>query len=172
MYRADELSALFHGLHHAHHRQVRKAQMRLGLENLGSPMLLMVLMDWESAHKEGSQRELAKRLRLSPATVATSLKTLERDGYVERQVDERDARRNQIHLTDKGRETVALCAQVFRSVDEQLVQGFSQEEKEQLVGFMRRMVDNLGGLPPPPPGAPEDCPRRRKDPKKERERQW
>lgn len=160
MYREDELSALFHGLNHARHRRVRRAQAELGLEGLGSPMLLMELFNWEDSGRAGSQRDLARRMHLSPATVATSLKTLERDGYVDRRVDENDARRNRVRLTDKGREAVRLCNQAFHSVDEQLIRDFSPEEKEQLIAFLRRMVKNMGGLPPPPPGAPDDCPRK------------
>lgn len=152
---SSEPSAMFHALHHAHRRQVMKAQAVHGLDDLGSPMLLVTLLVGESEGKTYSQRELAKAMRRSPATVAVALKPLERDGYIRRQIDERDSRKNLVALTEKGREAVDICGQAFQSVDETMLEGFSAAEREQLSGFFRRMLENLGGppdCPPPPPG--------------------
>lgn len=163
MYREDEPSALFHGLHRAHHKQVSEAQAERGLGGLGSPMLLLVLLENERQGSPCSQRDLARRMRLAPATVAVSLKSLERQGYVERSIDDRDARRNRVRLTDKGRRSVEICGQVFRSVDERMLSGFDSGEREQLTSFFRRMMKNLGGtpeFPPPPPGYEDPDPQK------------
>ncbi len=159
MYCADEPSAFFHGLHQAHRKRVMEEQALRGLADLGSPMLLLVLLHGEQRGVDFSQREVARAMRLSPATVAVSLRSLERSGYVGRRADERDARRNRVALTDKGRRAVEQCNKLFRAVDEQMLQGFSDEEKTQLTGFFHRMMENLGGAPDfpcPPPEAKEE----------------
>lgn len=150
MYQQNEPSALFHGLHHAHKRRVVEEQMARGIGDLGAPMLLLSLFAAETAGEQWSQRDVARTLRVSPATVAVSLKTLERDGYVARAADERDQRRNRVSLTDKGRKAVERCAESFQAVDRRMLSGFSPEEKRQLTGFLTRMIDNLGGMEPPP----------------------
>lgn len=157
MYCADEPSALFHGLHQAHRKRVAEEQAARGLADLGSPMLLLVLLHAQLQGLEYSQREVAKIMRLSPATVAVSLKSLERAGYVERRADERDARRNRVALTPKGREAVTVCGTLFRAVDGQMLSGFTPQEQVQLTGFLTRMLNNLGGAPdfPAPPPAQE-----------------
>ncbi len=155
MYCPNEPSAMFHALHHAHRRQVTQAQAACGLEDLGSPMLLVTLLVGESEGKTYSQRELAREMRRSPATVAVALKALERGGYIRRRTDEKDSRRNLVALSEKGREAVDACGRAFRSVDETMLEGFSPAEREQLSGFFQRMLENLGGppdCPPPPPG--------------------
>ena len=158
MYEKYEPSALFHGLHHAHKRRVMEEQARRGVGELGAPMVLLSLFSAERAGERWSQRDVARTLRLSPATVAVSLKTLERDGYVERSADERDQRRNRVTLTDKGREAVEKCAESFRAVDERMLSGFTPQEKALLTKFFQRMIDNLGGAEPPPFCAPgEEC---------------
>lgn len=159
MYDRHEPSALFHGLHHAHKRRVAEEQARRGLGDLGAPMLLLSLYSAEQAGERWSQRDVARTLRLSPATVAVSLKPLERDGYVERAADERDQRRNRVTLTDKGRSAVEKCGESFRAVDERMLTGFTPQEREQLTGFFERMIQNLGGVEPPPfcpPGKERD----------------
>lgn len=155
MYCTDEPSVIFHGLHQAHRKRVMEEQAARGLADLGSPMLLLALLYGERAGLVYSQREVAHQLRLAPATVAVSLKSLERSGYVARQTDEKDARRNQVELTDKGHRAVELCGQSFRAVDRRMLDGFSTEEKDLLSGFLRRMIENLGGMEPPP-----FCPRK------------
>ena len=136
MYEKNEPSALFHGLHHAHKRRVNEEQAARGIGDLGAPMLLMSLFYAETVGEQWSQRDVARTMRISPATVAVSLKTLERDGYVKRTADERDQRRN-------------------RAVVVRLLAGFSPEEKIQLTGFFTRMIGNLGGVEPPPFCPPE-----------------
>ena len=150
MYEKHEPSALFHGLHHAHKRRVMEEQAGRGVGDLGSPMLLLSLFYAETAGEQWSQRDVARTIRISPATVAVSLKTLERDGYVKRSADERDQRRNRVELTEKGRQAVEKCGESLRAVDERMLSGFTPEEKAQLTGFFTRMIDNLGGVEEPP----------------------
>lgn len=151
-------NVLFHFLHRAHHRRVSEEWNARGVGDVGAPMLVVTLYNNEQAGRTLSQRELARILRLSPATVAVSLKNLEGKGYVVRTADAGDQRRNLVGLTDKGRRAVELGTEAFQAVEEQMLSGFSPEEKEQLTSFFLRMLENLGvkegDVPPPPPGGP------------------
>ena len=175
MYDKKEPSVLFHALHHAHKRQVMAEQRARGLEDLGAPVILLTLFHAERKGEKLSQRELAGRLRLSPATVAVSLQNMEKGGYVRREIDPHDARRNLVSLTPKGKEAMETCGEAFRAADREMLSDFTPEEEEQLTGFFIRMLKNLGvtdpekGPPPfpPPPhgpgghepkGGPKECP--------------
>lgn len=154
MYRENEPSAMFHTLHRAHRKRVSAAQSSYALDDLGSPMLLICLSKAERRGEQLSQRELAKAMKLSPATVAVSLKSLERSGYVLREVDPRDARRNVVRLTEKGANAVELSSRALHDVDELMLAGFSPEERGILSQFFCRMLNNLGG----PPNCSPTCP--------------
>ena len=55
-----------------------------GLHEVGHPLLLCILRG--AAQDQGlTQRELAQRLEVSPAAVTTSLKSLEKRGYIHRE---------------------------------------------------------------------------------------
>lgn len=134
---------VFHALFRAH-RNASQAEMgRRGIQDVGSPRLLMVLMMSPADQRPPSQRELADLLHISPATIATSLKSLERAGYVERQADEADSRRNLISITPKGRQAMETSRQVFDDVDDAMFDGFTEEEKRQLDSYHKRMLENL-----------------------------
>lgn len=137
----------------AAHRVAHDALMgRCGLERIGNPVLLMIL-----AHQPGgviaSQRELADRLHVTPATVTVSLRTLERGGYIEKLENESDLRRKPIAITDKGRDAVEKIEDAFDKLDTGMYRGFTEEEKEHIASLYDRMAQNLLDLANLPPEA-------------------
>ena len=135
---------LFHALHRSHVNAVQTELHERGLTDLGSPLILFIL-DHHGDHGEiASQRELAQTLRVSQATIAMSLKSLERLGYVEKRLDDRDNRRNRVAITEKGEAAVKQCHEVFAEVDRRMLEGFDLQEKEELDRLHRKMLENLG----------------------------
>ena len=112
-----------------------------GLGDLGNPVLLFLLQEREGA--VSSQRELSDAMHISPASVAVSLKSLERGGYVEKLPGEADQRRKAVRLTNKGREALETCFQIFQQVDRQMFDGFTSQAMEQVRAFHLRMLHNL-----------------------------
>ena len=90
-----------------------------------------------------SQKEIAAHMKISTATVAVSLKKLEKGGYIKKIVDENDNRLNKIVLTDKAKSVVEYSRQVFDNMEETMFKGFSTEEKEQLIEYLERIEGNL-----------------------------
>ncbi len=154
---------LFNALMRAHFNAQMAGLSKKGLPNIGSPKILFALMELSSRGKPApSQKELADLLHISPATIANSLRSLEKFGFVTRQTDEKDTRRNRIFITDKGVESMLTIRQAFDAVDDYMFHGFTPEERAQVYSLHTRMLDNLyqiGGkvdfsCPPPPP--PQD----------------
>lgn len=135
---------LFHALHRAHMNAVQAELHSRGLSDLGSPLILFIL-DHHGDHGEiTSQRELAQTLRVSQAAIATSLKSMERLGYVEKRLDDRDNRRNRIAITEKGVAALKQCFEVFEQVDQRMMEGLSPQEREDIDRLHHKMLDNLG----------------------------
>lgn len=152
---------IFHQVLRAHHNACTAALARQGLRDIGSPRLLVELAQYpDGPGSAPTQKELADALHSAPATIAASLKVLERQGYVARRIDEKDSRRNRISITRKGRDALEAGLRAFQQVDDHMYHGFTPEEREQVYRFHRRMLDNLyqigggrddGCCPPPPP---------------------
>ena len=105
----------------------------------GQPPLLRAL-----AENEGStQGQLAGLLHLTPATVTRMLQRMEHAGLLERRPDAGDQRVTRVYLTTMGRDLLDGVHERARQVSEEMLAGFSSEEREQLAGYLARMRDNL-----------------------------
>ncbi len=143
-----EMELLSRQLNKAHRAAVQWELNAAGLREVGHPMLLTILESGDSRSACRAQRDLAELLHVSPAAVANSLKSLEREGYVRREPGQRDARRNRVILTEKGTRAVTGCREAFQRVSARMMSGFSLEECRQLAQFQRRMLDNLTNSQP------------------------
>ena len=140
---------LFQSVERARKQAIHTELSRRGLGTLGQPMILFLLKDKGREGRIAAQKELSDAMHVSPATVAVSLKSLEREGYVEKLADETDQRRKAVRLTPKGEAAIQRCVQVFEAVDQSMFEGFRPEETRQACGYLMRMLHNLrGDLPP------------------------
>ena len=149
----QELELLSRQINQAHRAAVQAQLAAAGLNEIGHPMLLSILKSTSGSPSEQcfAQRELAEFLHITPAAVTNSLKSLEKGGYIIREPEPNDARRNRVQLTEKGSRAVTGCEQAFVQVTEQMLVGFTQEEQAQLLSFRRRMLQNLRAAAQPQP---------------------
>ena len=141
-----QLDLLDRQLHQAHRNAVAAELAARGLSEVGHPMLLTILETSEGAPPHGpcqAQRDLAEMLHITPAAVSSSLKSLEKGGYIRREPGPEDARRSRVLLTDKGRSAVEGCRAAFQAVSQRMMAGITEEEKAQLTDLRRRMLANL-----------------------------
>lgn len=90
-----------------------------------------------------SQRELAERIGVKPPSMTVAIQKLERLGYVSRTCDKEDQRIIRIALTEKGKNCVKEVKTIAFQTEEELLQGFSQEEKILLRRFLIQMMENM-----------------------------
>ena len=143
---SHEMELLARQINQAHRSAVHSQLQAAGLGEVGHPMLLSILETSQGSDSDcccHAQRDLADLLHISPAAVANSLKSLEKGGYIRREPSAGDARRNLVLLTEKGAAAVHNCHSIFDRVADQMLEGFSEDEKLQLISFRRRMLHNL-----------------------------
>lgn len=127
--------------------QLRRASEEAGIPG-GYRSILMELS--HSDHM--TQFELAKRTHLTPPTVSVTLQKMEHDGYITRTPDEHDLRQMQVALTDKGHDAERANRARADALEQTILEGFSDQDKQLLASLLRRMEDNLheavGFVPP------------------------
>lgn len=97
-------------------------------------------------NQNASQNHIVKSMDVSAATIAVSLKKLEKGGYIKKEMDEVDNRLNKITITEKGKKVVEQSKQIFDSVDGRVFEGFTEEEKLTLFLLLQKLNDNLNSM--------------------------
>lgn len=141
-----DLGLLEHQLHLARQNAIQTELAAAGLQEVGHPMLMCILHT--RGGQGGGRADPAGAGPAAPclaAAVATSLKSLEKKGYICREPEPGDARRNRVTLTDKGQRAVDDCFACLQRVTRRAFTGLSNEEQAVLRGFYLRMLDNLRG---------------------------
>ncbi|MBR2876217.1 MAG: MarR family transcriptional regulator [Clostridia bacterium] len=121
-----------------HRYRVGKAASSLGLY-FGQPAII----EYVSANNGCTQKELAEHLHISPPSVATTLKRMEKSGFIKRIEDKNDSRKKSLTVTEKGSSALKDFRKLCEETDSQLFVGFSEEEKEQLMSYLKRLNENI-----------------------------
>lgn len=125
---------------HAQRAALRPNLAKLGL-GAGQPKILGYL----SRNGASSQRQLADFYDVDPATVCRMLDSLQKGGFVSRRPDQSDRRRDLIELTPAGQEAYGQWQACCREMEEQMLAGFSQQERDLFSNFLSRAYQNLKG---------------------------
>jgi MarR family transcriptional regulator, transcriptional regulator for hemolysin len=93
-----------------------------------------------------TQIRLSECLGSGRAALGSRVDALERRGAVERRPDLNDRRVWLVHITEVGRSLVDDVTIVDRALRDQLRQGISREERQQLAAVLLRLQANLAAL--------------------------
>lgn len=92
-----------------------------------------------------SQKELAKRLNMTPPSITSMIRKMEKDGYIQRRTDEKDQRIQRLSLTEKGESCIHAVKQVAKQMRDLIFSGMDEEEIQQFRRFLLRINENLAG---------------------------
>ena len=98
-----------------HRHRITKSAQQAGLY-YGQPMILEYIMN----NNLCTQKDLAKSLHISPASVATSIKRLEKSGLISRITDENDSRKNRLSVTESGLAAIKNFREICDSTDREM----------------------------------------------------
>ncbi|MBQ9765284.1 MAG: MarR family transcriptional regulator [Lachnospiraceae bacterium] len=121
-----------------HHSCIEKNVQELGIHR-NQHMILMYL----SNNEVESQKAIAEKFNISTAAVATTLKTLEKNGYIMRAACEDDTRKNNIAITEKGIAVIETSKKKFDIVDKEMVKGISREQFDTFCEILELFQNNL-----------------------------
>lgn len=132
-YLANHMARLFAT---ALHEKIRP----LGL----APAQFMTLLElW---NEDGlTQKDLVRRLDVEQATMANTLKRMQRDGLITRHENPGDRRAQLIRLTPRAKRLKDEATAAAKAVNEKALAGFSADERRAFVAMMARAIDALGG---------------------------
>lgn len=136
--KTDLLRKQFHIYNNNRRSVLDKRFMEYGIY-FGQPPIL----EYIAQNPDSTQKEIADFLGVTPPSVATSVKRMEKSGLLMRVADKSDARRNNLQITLKGMELLRLAHAAFDEIDAVSLKDFTDEELDTLINFIKRMNSNL-----------------------------
>ena len=99
------------------------------------------------AHRKTApcSRDIEEEFHLTHPTVSGLLSRLEKKDFIEFLPDETDRRCKRIYLRPRGREFIETIHRTIKEIEVQMVQDFTEEEKELFHAFLGRAITNMGG---------------------------
>jgi len=94
-------------------------------------------------HPGVRQDDISKVFSKDKGTVARAIKKLEEVDLVYREKDMVDKRAYNLFPTDKALDQHATMTSILEGWSDILTQGFTEEEHNQLLGYLKRMADNV-----------------------------
>lgn len=138
MSRDDSLGFLLGRALRLHQQRSHQLMGDIGLHPGQAPIMFTL---WR---QDGQvQKDLANRLHLSPATVAVTVRRLEKAGLLTRRRDDHDQRISRVYLTERGRGLHQTVVASIRTTDSECLAGFASKEEALLKAYLLRMTENL-----------------------------
>lgn len=105
----------------------------------GQPKLIMLIRE----HDGISQKDLAAKNHVKPATITGMLNKLEAQNYIYRQPDDKDKRIMRVYLTKEGIELAQHCDYHMNLMIESFFKNFSKDELQTFTALMNKIKHNL-----------------------------
>lgn len=126
----------------AHAALIRRMnQAMIGKQEISLEVYDVLLSLEEAPERRLTMRELGERVVLTPSGVSRLIDRLEREGYVRREVNEKDRRSMYAVLTDAGQAVRAAAWPAFaRMIREEFASQLTEEEARELGDLLIRFV--------------------------------
>ena len=121
-----------------HRRLIENKIAELGIHPSQHHLLMYLAKNGPS-----TQCSIAQAMEISAATVAVSLKKLEKGKYIEKKTCPQDNRVNFISLTEKGEEVVRKSQELFDETDKEMFQGLTEEERTRFHEVLEHIIQNI-----------------------------
>lgn len=124
----------------AHYKRSRQEFQKMDLSP-GQPKVLSYLYD----HEGCSQKELAERCGVEPATMTILLRNIALKGLIKKKAANLPCGKRAfiISLTEFGREQAERANAIIDALEIVSMKGFTEGEKAALLGMLKRVTDNL-----------------------------
>ncbi len=120
-----------------------KRRMDKNLEDYGITTSQWAVLKLLAEQEQLTQKQIADGLSSDKATVGEIIKLLNKKGYVEKVINDRDKRAFLIKLTTKAKVMVNDLVSKASFVNEIALKGFSDKETEQLRDMLNKIIENL-----------------------------
>lgn len=133
---------VFHIIEHTIKAYRKYAQQQISAEVDDITIDQSLALIYLQKHPEMSQVALAELLFKDTASLTRMIKTMIKNGFLQREINPEDLRRYKLTLTQKGEEVAASLPKVIASNRQVALAGISKEDEAHLRRILNNIKDN------------------------------
>jgi DNA-binding MarR family transcriptional regulator len=137
----DDFQMVGYVLKQAQHALRIRMDRLLQAENL--TMAQYVALSLIEASPRITNAEIARRAFVTPQTMHRIVTDVESAGLVGASADPKNKRLVLRSLTDRGRKVIAYAHEVATTVEQQMLRGFTQKDRQQFAHYLQNAIENL-----------------------------
>jgi MarR family transcriptional regulator, organic hydroperoxide resistance regulator len=137
-FESESLYHIFFQVIRLHYKRTHTLLDKIGIYP-GQPPLLFIL----NAKEGQSQKELADKLKIKPATITVMIKRMEKANLIEKRQDSNDQRISRIFLSEEGKKACDEVKEVMKNIENECFGNFTTEESVLLRRLLMQTRDNL-----------------------------
>lgn len=118
------------------HNHMREESEKNNLNNTYRPVIFFL-----SRFDGMTQLDLVKRTRLKAPTISLTLRKMEQEGLVKRVIDENDARKVCVYLTEKGYAYDDKIKELIKTTEKQVLSKLEEKENKELERVLRKLIN-------------------------------
>lgn len=133
-------------IHRAAHMMSRSLEARVKDEGIDEVTLShgwIIRFLYENRDKDIYQKDIEKYFLVGRSTIASSIKLMEKKGFVRREFVECDARLKKVLLTEKGIRTHETIEAMIEELNVGLLEGVEEKDAEVFLKVMRKIRKNI-----------------------------
>lgn len=100
-------------------------------------------INYISTYSGTIQKKLAEYLGKQNATITNILKTLEKKGYIKREIPEGNEREKRLYITDEGKEVVVAIQDIFSRLESIMMDSLNDIEINNLKNELKKISENF-----------------------------
>lgn len=98
----------------------------------------------ENEDKDIYQKDLEEKFTITRSTISKVITLMEQKGLIEREAVAGDARLKKLSLTPKAKALHKAIVEDLKDIENKLMEGFTEQEKENLFLYFDKMKKNMG----------------------------
>ncbi|MBO5179069.1 MAG: MarR family transcriptional regulator [Clostridia bacterium] len=133
-----ELNEYFREITQGCYSKIEGRLQKYGIVKAQAQLLLLI------KENDGcTQKDLASFVGVKYSSMSERLDKLEKNGYIERAVDEDNLKYKRVYITKEGKLAAVQCKRILREIEDVLFKGFTKKDRSQFEEYLNRMITNL-----------------------------
>lgn len=133
-----ELNEYFREITQGCYSKIEGRLQKYGIVKAQAQLLLLI------KENDGcTQKDLASFVGVKYSSMSERLDKLEKNGYIERAIDEDNLKYKRVYITKEGKLAAVQCKRILREIEDILFKGFTKKDRNQFEEYLNRMIVNL-----------------------------